>query len=123
MDPRSKVIQARSQDLRNKTFREFWTAAVECSELVKSLAPISRRSWLENVVQELYERQKGKCALTGNPIEPDFQVDHVIPHSYGGGNERANLRLVNRSANQSKGNRGVSPEELLKYLEDRYMNR
>jgi 5-methylcytosine-specific restriction endonuclease McrA len=51
------------------------------------------------------------------------EVDHIIPISYGGDNERSNLRLVNRGPNRSRGNRGTDPVDLLRYLEDMYMNR
>jgi 5-methylcytosine-specific restriction endonuclease McrA len=123
MDDRFAWIKADSETLREDTFREFWTEVVKCSDLVKEIRTPKRRFWLAEVIQELYEKQGGKCALSGEPLETNFEVDHIIPISYGGGNERSNLRLVNRGPNRSRGNRGTNPGDLLRYLEDVYMNR
>jgi len=116
-------IKEDSEVIRDATFREFWVEVVECSELVKQIRTPKRRLWLAEVIREIYKTQDGKCALSGEPLEPNFEVDHIIPHSYGGGNERNNLRLVNRGPNRSRGNRGTDPGDLLRYLEDVYMNR
>jgi 5-methylcytosine-specific restriction endonuclease McrA len=118
-----ELIKADSQAIKDATFREFWAEVVECSNLVKQIRTPKRRFWLAEVVQELYEQQNGRCGLSGEPLEPNFEVDHIIPFSYGGGNERNNLRLVNRGPNRSRGNRGTDPRDLLRYLEDAYMNR
>src|SRR5262249_1004877 len=104
MGDRFERIKADSKAIRDATFREFWGEVVECSDLVKKIRTPKRRFWLAEVVQELYEKQAGKCGLSGEPLEPNFEVDHIIPISYGGGNERSNLRLVNRSRNRSRGN-------------------
>jgi 5-methylcytosine-specific restriction endonuclease McrA len=93
------------------------------ADLVKEMRTPKRRFWLAEVVQELYQKQNGKCGLSNEPLEPNFEVDHIIPISYGGGNEGGNLRLVNRGPNRSRGNRGTDPCDLLSYLEDVYMNR
>ena len=118
-----KRIKENSEAIKDATFREFWAEVVECSDIVKQIRMPKRRFWLAEVIQEIYEKQRGKCALSGEPLEPNFEVDHLIPISYGGGNERSNLRLVNRRPNRSRGNRGTDPGELLRYLEDAYMNR
>lgn len=118
-----KQINEDSKAIKDATFREFWAEVVECSDLVKQIRAPKRRFWLVEVVQELHAKQNGKCALSGAPLDPNFEVDHIIPISYGGGNERANLRLVNRGPNRGRGNRGTDPGDLLRYLEDLYMNR
>jgi 5-methylcytosine-specific restriction endonuclease McrA len=123
MGSKFEEFRKKSETLKDASFREFWTTVVECSGLMKKLDPIQRRPWIADVINEMYEAQAGKCALTGVPLEPSFEVDHIVPISYGGGNERTNLRLVNRSANRSRGNRGIDPHDLLRYLEDRYQNR
>lgn len=124
MNKRYEELRKRSEDLKNRTFKEFWTDVLECSELIKEINPNPRRPWIADVIHEMFAEQNGRCAITGDLLEPSsFEVDHIIPVSYGGANERANLRLVNRRANRSRGNRGVSPTELLRYLEDRYQNR
>jgi len=116
-------MKKKSESLKKRSFHDFWTTVVECSQLMKQLDPNQRRPWIAHVISEMYEEQDGRCALTGQPLDGSFEVDHIIPVSYGGGNERKNLRLVSRTANRSRGNRGVDPHELLQYLEDRYQNR
>jgi CRISPR/Cas system Type II protein with McrA/HNH and RuvC-like nuclease domain len=123
MGNKFEEIKNKSERLKENSFRDFWTEVVECSALMKQLDPIQRRPWIAHVICEMYEEQAGKCALTGHPLDGSFEVDHIVPVSYAGGNERTNLRLVSLSANRSRGNRGVDPHDLLRYLEDRYQNR
>lgn len=123
MSNKFEEVKRKSEKLKERSFRELWVKVVECSELIKQLDPIKRRPWIADVIRDLYEAQGGRCALTGDPLDPSFEVDHIVPVSYSGGNERGNLRLVNRSANRSRGIRGVDPHDLLQYLEDRYQNR
>ncbi|KRF39989.1 hypothetical protein ASH01_19565 [Terrabacter sp. Soil811] len=71
----------------------------------------------------MWDGQSGLCALCEEPMQrDDVDVDHKIPFSYGGGHERANLQLAHSSCNRSRRN-SVDPRDLLRYLEDRYMNR
>lgn len=94
----------------------------EAVETLKEIAPIKRRLWIEAQLYELYNSQRGKCAICGNKLDwGQFHVDHKIPHSKGGGNEFSNLQLTHGSCNQSKGN-GVPLSDLLLYLESRAMN-
>lgn len=123
MGNKFEEIKKKSESLKKLSFQHFWTDVVECSELMKQLDPNQRRPWIVDVICQMYEEQAGRCALTGHPLDASFEVDHIVPASYGGGNERTNLRLVSRSANRMRGNRGVDPHDLLRYLEDRYQNR
>ena len=59
---------------------------------------IANRSKRNKARREM-EREKGKSALKGK------EVDHVIPLSKGGGNSRANLRVISRTTNRKKGNK------------------
>ncbi len=119
---KSSDLRKRAKRLRDLTYHDFWTLVVECSSILQEIAPTRRRLWLQSVIQELYEAQDGKCAISGEPLEQkDYEVDHIIPLVYGGGNERSNLQLVKRQYNRVKGKQ-VDPIDLLYYLEDRYMN-
>ena len=94
----------------------------ECSEVLRELASIKRRPFLAHVITELYEEQGGVCALCSDPLDLNrMHVDHRIPFSRGGGNERGNLQLAHPSCNQQKGS-DVDLRDLLPYLESRYMN-
>lgn len=94
----------------------------EAVDILKDISPIKRRSWIEAQLHELYNTQRGKCAICRKNIAWGyFHVDHKIPYSKGGGNEFTNLQLTHPLCNQSKGN-GVSFSDLLLYLESRVMN-
>jgi len=73
------------------------------------LAADMRRRQLPNVsdlsaamIQEVTDASGGICPYCGESFE-DGHVDHVIPVSRGGGNDRANLRYVCTACNLSKG--------------------
>ncbi|MFM5846020.1 HNH endonuclease signature motif containing protein [Aeromonas veronii] len=117
-----KDLERRAASLARESYHEFWSNLMECSELLNGMAPARRRPWLLDVVREMHRNQKGICALCSNPIGlSDIDVDHKIPFCYGGGNERGNLQLAHSSCNRSK-RAEVDPHDLLRYLEDRYMN-
>jgi hypothetical protein len=116
------LLQAKQ--LEAETWTDFWSVVVECSDLMKAFHPNKRRPWLSHVIEELYKEQGGLCAIGGEALAlSECTVDHRIPFCYGGGNERKNLQLACLSHNQQKGRMGVDPLDLLKYLEDKYMNR
>ena len=119
---RSKSLRERAIRLEQATFAEFWTSVLECSSILEKIAPGKRKPWLEHVLREMHHAQDGLCGLCGKPMEPHgYEVDHKIPFTYGGGNERTNLQLAHPECNRRKGS-AVDPYDLLKYLEDRYMN-
>ncbi len=61
--------------------------------------PTITGEWL----QSLWDKQEGRCALTGRPLEwPFCEVDHIVPRSRGGSNDRSNLRLLCSEANAAK---------------------
>jgi 5-methylcytosine-specific restriction endonuclease McrA len=61
----------------------------------------------------LWKAQRGRCALTGEPLTHDAHVDHVIPVARGGRTEKANLRFLSPAANLIK--RHFTDEELLDF--------
>ncbi len=55
----------------------------------------------------LWKEQRGVCALTGTRLtRRNAELDHIIPVSKGGTNDRSNLRWTTKDANQAK--RGLS---------------
>jgi len=77
---------------------------------------------MEQVSRSLHEKQGGICPLCGKKVEFGLHdVDHIIPHSLGGGNERSNLQITHKSCNRSK-KASVDLDDLIVYLEDRVMN-
>lgn len=55
-------------------------------------------------IKRLYELQRGKCAACRCDLKK-YHVDHVIPLSGGGSNDRLNLQLLCQTCNQRKGAR------------------
>lgn len=55
--------------------------------------------------KQIFEKHKGKCAYCGLCLDPfdNFEMDHVIPKSKGGGNEVDNLTPACRRCNRWKG--------------------
>ena len=121
---RSRALADKARQQADAAYHEFWATVVECSEIFKKIASNARQKvFLASVIKKLYDQQDGVCPLCGEPIDigGKWEVDHVIPHSRGGGNERENLQLVHQKCNRSKGKK-VDPHALLRYLEDRAMN-
>ena len=64
----------------------------------------SRKYWKE--LKELIEKQNYKCALTGDIISfnDNIELDHILPTSRKGTNELSNVRWVTKQANRLKQN-------------------
>ncbi|MCL2744028.1 MAG: HNH endonuclease [Planctomycetaceae bacterium] len=59
-----------------------------------------------SVKQRLYKEQNGKCNACGRDFEIwDFDIDHIIPSSQGGGDYYENYQLLCGSCNSIKGAR------------------
>ena len=53
--------------------------------------------------RDLFAQQKGECAGCGIALPyAYFEVDHIIPRSKGGGDERSNLQMLCKPCNGHK---------------------
>jgi 5-methylcytosine-specific restriction endonuclease McrA len=69
------------------------------------------------ILWSLWKQQRGKCALTGRILNSkNSELDHVIPRSKGGTEERSNLRWLHRDVNQAK--RALSDSTFITLCED-----
>ena len=60
----------------------------------------------QSVKEKLYKQQDGKCNACGREFEIwDFEIDHIIPKSKGGGDYYENYQLLCGSCNRIKGDR------------------
>lgn len=119
---RINEIAEEMADINRTMWDDLWPVVDECSEILREIAPIKRRRFFTQVVVELYVAQDGNCALCSRSLDlSGLHVDHRIPFSRGGGNERGNLQLAHPQCNQAKGD-FADLRELIPYLESRYMN-
>lgn len=60
--------------------------------------------WQE--LQQMFQRQKGKCALSGlkMTLGKDAELDHIIPLARGGGREISNTQWTHLTINRMKHN-------------------
>lgn len=54
-------------------------------------------------IKQLFSLQGGKCPCCKKSIKGGYDVDHIIPLSHGGGNDKSNLQLLCVFCNRSKG--------------------
>ena len=71
--------------------------------------------WKE--LKELIENQNFKCALTGDAIsfEDNIELDHILPSYRGGSDELSNVQWVTKQANWFK--RALTENELIELCE------
>ena len=53
-------------------------------------------------IRALMESQRGKCVYCRCNIRKTFQVDHIVPVSAGGANDKTNLQLLCKTCNLDK---------------------
>lgn len=64
---------------------------------------MTRKGHPSSTAQMLWDRQGGRCGLTGRELDPlTMQLDHIVPRVRGGGDDLENLRWLSREANQAK---------------------
>ena len=55
-------------------------------------------------LESLIQKQGYKCALSGEPLEPNIaELDHITPHDAGGRHECGNVQWVHQEVNRMKG--------------------
>lgn len=108
----------RARKLAETKRRKVDEAVIENSKLYREIVPPKTPIWHSAVISELYHEQNGLCALCCDSLVlGEHHVDHKIPVSRGGGNERENLQLTHPKCNQSKGNK-VDTHDLHHYIKD-----
>jgi 5-methylcytosine-specific restriction endonuclease McrA len=56
-------------------------------------------------IENLYCKQRGRCACCGFLLNGDFEIDHITPLSRGGSNYPSNLQLLKPLCNKLKGSK------------------
>lgn len=63
----------------------------------------SHRVFSDYEKKTVYAKCNGVCAICGKPVKfKKMTVDHIVPLSKGGTNDRSNLQLAHLSCNRAK---------------------
>lgn len=119
---RLKELQDQAKNQEQTSYYSVFSEVSDCANILNTLDPQKRKPWLTDVLNDMYVKQKGICPECGLKMDHnDYEVDHKVPHKFGGGNESSNIQLVHPKCNRLKGS-SVDTSVLLRYLEDRYQN-
>ena len=58
-----------------------------------------------DIIEKLFNLQKGKCACCKKPLGDDYHLDHIMPLSAGGPNIDSNVQLLRARCNLEKSNK------------------
>jgi len=93
---------------KKRTARQFFMSrAIACVKRNEN----GDKKQVANDIFWLWHKQRGRCALTGQRLDRTAELDHIIPVSRGGTNERSNLQWLCRKVNRYKLN--MTNDELL----------
>ena len=111
------------QELVNEERRNFQTVLDECSKMFRETFPEKKKgkAFFREWIEDMYDKQNRLCGICFGPLElceGEYEFDHKIPFSRGGGNELENIQLVHPFCNRQKGTQ-VDPYALLPYLKER----
>lgn len=102
---RNEKVPARERRKRQRLSQDFCWIALR--SLNSRRAPGEPRASRKEL-RALWEKQQGRCALTGLPITGKPTIDHIVPVSAGGKHTVDNLQWVCREANMAKGTNSVA---------------
>jgi 5-methylcytosine-specific restriction endonuclease McrA len=124
---RVREVQRKQENAANGRCRECSEVAInghqvclKCYMKIVSNRHLGTRTrWRE--ILELFERQNGKCALSGLPLTLGLNadLDHIVPRSRGGDNDLSNLQWVLEKVNEFKNNSLES--EFFSFIEALYL--
>jgi CRISPR/Cas system Type II protein with McrA/HNH and RuvC-like nuclease domain len=105
----------RAARVEEETHAEFKEAVEAAGRAKRQMMGGKRKRLPHDQRESLFNKQNGRCALSGDPLEEQYTEDHIIPFSFGGGEDAKNKRLANRRPNQLRGNK-VKTSKLYRFL-------
>ena len=93
-----------NKERRNRNYRE----KVENDPSFLEKRRIRGRIKRTKILDSLIEDQNNLCGICGEPMPDDYgliHIDHILPVSKGGGNDRDNLQAAHAVCNIRKGNK------------------
>jgi len=95
------ILVERLTDAQGQLFKDFMA-----TDQIPKRSDIVEVQPSESIKQRLYKEQDGKCNACGREFEMwDFEIDHIIPKTKGGGDYYENYQLLCGSCNRIKGDR------------------
>jgi 5-methylcytosine-specific restriction endonuclease McrA len=115
-------------EIEKQLYDRLWVQAEKVGSILTEINPQKRKRLFKYDRDQMLMSQGRRCAepSCGKILDPkDIHEDHIIPISYGGGNETSNLRLLCSRCNLTRGNEiygYVEIKPLIEYYEDRVRN-
>lgn len=76
----------------------------EIDRIEGALQPRSRSRWSKTKWYQTFKRSGERCVACGEQCLTELTIDHIVPLSRGGGNNKENLQILCSKCNQEKGN-------------------
>lgn len=101
-----KQWKRENADLVKASIKAWYKANPEAKRTYDAARKASRKKingkYTADDLKMLMLLQKRKCAICQNDIVGQFHVDHILPLSKGGRNDRQNIQLTHPTCNQQK---------------------
>ena len=75
---RSRGLLERAKNLEETSFRKFWTLVVETASILKEVDGVKRKPWMQHIIDDLYEKQRGKCGICKKSMQRFRVTAHPI---------------------------------------------
>ena len=113
--------RAENPEIFRQRKKEFWAKNRDRLNLKTRTETARRIFWARSLrlrngisardLASLWKRQRGRCALSGEQLGRDAEIDHKIPRAQGGTDALINLQWVTARANRAK--RDLTDQEFL----------
>lgn len=117
MDKKDIIVYTENMELLGTTSTKRAKKLIKCGNAIKysntEIILTKGKSYLKNAYSELKE-ERGYCYICGSNI--GLTIDHVIPISKGGSNDKSNLRLACEYCNSFKADKTI--QEFILEIED-----
>lgn len=107
LNERNKIYRELNKDRLKECRREYCknnrekVNAMSANRRARKLG--AGTSYTENDIKSMLNLQKNKCAICSVSVAGGYHIDHVIPLSKGGCNDKSNLQILCAPCNMSKG--------------------
>lgn len=103
---RERILEIQRKCYKNggREYQQVYLADLKKTNFFRWKARKSYVKLTEHELRQLWDRQDGRCALTGCLLDNGAELDHIIPRTRSGGDNYENMRWLCVDANQAKRN-------------------